>query len=470
MFIGREHELETLERMYSRNQFAMVVLYGRRRVGKTALMDEFTKSKDTLYFTALQQSDKLNLADFTQEVTRFFDLPSSTPAFADWQSALKYVADRARERSKPFVFVFDEFPYATQSNKSLPSALQIAIDHGFKNTNILIVLSGSNESFMESEVLGSKSPLYGRRSAQIKLKPFDYLDAAEFLPNCQPEELVNHYVTFGGTPYYLTQLEKRKGSYERNVINLCFDPYGLLHEEPMMLLREELRDPGIYYSVLQAMSNGNGTPKAIAEHAGVDQNAISAYLKTLQGLGLAERRVPFGDNPSKSRKGMWVIADPFFSYWYRFVGPNAGSIESGKGEVAARQLAFGEAFSTYAGKQFETVCMQWVKRVNGTDRLPLLATHFGQWWGANPLKKEQTDIDIVAADQSSKTLLLGECKWRNTFDETEAVEALLARVGLIAGYRTTHLMFFSKRPVHEATRRKYAGRIEFVSAADMYER
>lgn len=189
--------------------------------------------------------------------------------------------------------------------------MQIAIDHGFKNTQAMIILSGSNESFMEGRVLGAKGPLYGRRTAQIKLLPFDYLDAARFLPESEPEELVNHYATFGGTPYYLAQLDASAGSYERNVLDLCFDAYGPLREEPMMLLREELREPSVYYSVLQSMAGGHSSPKDIAEHAGVSVDGISAYLRTLEDSGLAVRKVPFGDDSAKSRKGMWVVGDPF---------------------------------------------------------------------------------------------------------------------------------------------------------------
>ena len=164
---------------------------------------------------------------------------------------------------------------------------------------------------MEGRVLGAKGPLYGRRTAQIKLLPFDYLDAARFLPESEPEELVNHYATFGGTPYYLAQLDASAGSYERNVLDLCFDAYGPLREEPMMLLREELREPSVYYSVLQSMAGGHSSPKDIAEHAGVSVDGISAYLRTLEDSGLAVRKVPFGDDSAKSRKGMWVVGDPF---------------------------------------------------------------------------------------------------------------------------------------------------------------
>lgn len=168
MFIGREKEIKVLEDAYSQEAFQMVVVYGRRRIGKTTLLDQFVRNKPSLYFTAQQKSATMNLRYFSQEVYRFFGLPLSAGAFETWKDALGFVAENAQRRKEPFVFVFDEFPYAAEADPSLPSVLQAAIDHDFKSTAICMVLCGSNEGFMESEVLGKKSPLYGRRTAQIK--------------------------------------------------------------------------------------------------------------------------------------------------------------------------------------------------------------------------------------------------------------------------------------------------------------
>ena len=162
-FVGRNAELETLEQAYGKDAFQMVVIYGRRRVGKTALIERFCQGKRALTFTARELSKSENLRDFSQAVYAFFGIPETAGSFANWKDAFEYVAMRAQgDRKHPFVLVFDEFPYAAQSEKSLPSTLQIVIDHAFKNTNVTMVLCGSNEGFMESEVLGRKSPLYGR--------------------------------------------------------------------------------------------------------------------------------------------------------------------------------------------------------------------------------------------------------------------------------------------------------------------
>ncbi|MBT1166597.1 ATP-binding protein [Bifidobacterium simiarum] len=472
MFVAREHELKTLERLYSSDSFEMVVLYGRRRVGKTALIDEFVKDKQALYFTAIQQSAKMNLEDFSRAVMEFFGMPASTPPFGGWREALSFVAEQTEKSDKRIVFVFDEFPYAATAEPALPSILQIAIDHGFLKTNMTMILSGSNEGFMENNVLGRKSPLYGRRTAQIRLLPFDYADAAKFLPNTPAQERILFYAAFGGTPYYLARLRERDG-FEANVLRLMFDSLGVLREEPMMLLREELREPASYYSILLAIAGGKATPKLIAEHAGVDADSIGAYLKTLVGLRLIDRKVPFGDDPSKSRKGMYVVSDPFFAYWFRFVGRNMSVLEGNIGEIVARKLAFGPAFDTYVGQQFETVCQQWLIRRNAAGELPFIATQFGKWWGNDPIAREQTDIDVIAADPSAKAILFGECKWRNSFNESEAIARLHRRAGLIKGYHTDDawMTLFTKNSVAESTRNRHAGdkRMSFVTAEDLYE-
>ena len=223
------------------------------------------------------------------------------------------------------VFVFDELPYAAQAAPSLPSTLQILIDHEFKQTNICMILCGSNEGFMESNVLGRKSPLYGRRNAQIKLLPFDCFDAALMMPGYTPQQCIELYAMLGGTPYYLEQIDPN-ASIGENTERLFFDIAGLLYAEPQMLLRQELREPALYTSVLDAIASGATAPKAIANKAGVEETSVGKYLATLIGLDLIEKITPFEAGP-RSRRSIYRIKDPFFAFWYRFVSPQIGAIE-----------------------------------------------------------------------------------------------------------------------------------------------
>ena len=470
MFVGREEELAVLENLCERDGFQMAVVYGRRRVGKTALLERLARGRRTLFFTARIQSSKANLRDFSQKVAECFELPQDMPAFETWAQALSFIAKKETASPNPLLLVFDEFPYAASTEQALPSTLQVVIDHELAKTSMTMVLCGSNEGFMESKVLGRKSPLYGRRNAQIRLQPFDYLDAAKMLPRLAPQEAILHYASFGGTPYYLAQVDTDQ-SYEQNVERLFFSMYGLLYEEPLMLLRQELREPALYNSVLAAVGAGKTKPKQIAEYAGLEQASIAKYLKTLEGLGLIERIVPFGESAERSRKGIYRVKDPFFAYWYRFVAPNVGAIESGAGTAAARAALPDEALATYTGAQFETVCLQWLLRQNREGKLPFLASAFGKWWGTDPVAHEQVDIDVVAADKAGGEAVFGECKWRNSFDETQALAQLEHRASLVKGCTGRHFILFSKEATGAGTQSKAKARddVRLVCADDLFD-
>lgn len=277
MFIGRERELAELNRLYAQGGFQMVVLYGRRRVGKTTLVSEFAKGKPTLFFTAKVQSNTLNLQDFSAKVYEHFGLPTGLGSFSSWQEALSFAARTAG--GEHTVFVFDEFPYAASRDESLVSTMQVAIDHDFASTNVMLILTGSNQGFMEEKVLGlpdprgaradlgQKNPLFGRRTAQMRLEPFDYADAARMLPHSSTGDRVKYYACVGGTPYYLARIDEQQ-SFEENITRLYFSKSGLLYEEPMMLLRQELREPALYSSITGAIAGGANKPAEIADHVG----------------------------------------------------------------------------------------------------------------------------------------------------------------------------------------------------------
>lgn len=468
MFVGRDEELRILQELYdkARGGFQLAVVYGRRRVGKTALLERFSGDKPTLFFTAQIQSDVDNLRDFTAAVAAHVGLPDSMPSFASWRDALRFVAQAAR--GDHLLLVFDEFPYAAASDASLPSALQVAIDHDFKGTNCLMVLCGSDQGFMESKVLGEKSPLYGRRSAQLKLLPFDYLDAARMMPACPPQERMSYYAGLGGTPYYLAALDPTKG-YVQNMTALFFDRTGLMFEEPSMLLRQELREPAVYSSVMRALANGATRSNQIADRASVSPSSITAYLKTLIDLGIVERVVPHGE-PSKSRRSIYRIADPAFSFWYRFVAPYVTAVENGLGSQVAERLLSGSRRLEYEGHVFERICREWVVRQARKGALPLTVTNVGSWWGTDPVAHEQADIDVVASDEIEHDVLLGECKWRNSVNVSEAVSVLQARSSLMGRYHRQWLYLFTKARVGEdVAQRRTSDDIRLVCAEDMYD-
>lgn len=466
MFVGREAELARLEELYATGNFQMVVVYGRRRIGKTALITHFGKRKRTLYYTALEQSDADNLADFSRRIYEFFGLPTTQSGFVSWRNALEYVAQKAREER--FVLIFDEFPYAASRNASLPSTLQVVIDHQLKATGLFLVLCGSSQGLMESQVLGEQSPLYGRRTAQIKLEQLDYLEAAKMLPGLNPQEQFRFYGCFGGVPYYLEQVNPMK-SLRQNLASLYFSPTGFLFNEPMGLLREELSEPALYASILRAIASGANRPNLISDRTRIPQTTLPKYLRTLVGLGILERIAPFGENPQASRKAIYRVGDACYNFWFRFVMPRTSDIEQGLGPVATQHLPERQ-LDDYLGHRFERACAEWLRRQAIATALPIDATSIGSWWGTNPATHKQDDIDVLAADREAKTALIGECKYRESFDETAEIADLDAKRGLLKDYRVSHIALFSKKPVAQATREKLAGRndILFVSLDDLY--
>lgn len=446
MFVGRENELKELNAAYSSNRFEMAIVYGRRRVGKTTLLTHFAKDKKAFYFTALQQSDHDNLADFSREVACFFNLPTSL-LFESWTLAFEFLAEKAQQNK--LLFIFDEFPYAAEANKTIVSALQKTIDHYFIKTHACIILCGSNQGFMESEVLGIKSALHGRRTLQLCVKPFDYLTTSHMLSSQKPEDAFKYYACVGGVPYYLAQIDQKQ-NFTRNIKKLFFSPHGFLYEEPLLLLRQELRTPALYNSILRAIGNGANKQSEIADRSGITISAVNKYLKPLVNLDIIERIVPFAENPQTSKKSLYRFSDGCYDFWYTFVMPLAGDIEEGLGSIAARSITE-QRLNAYLGKRFERVCLEWLKRQAFAEKLPIAASRFGAWWGANPVTHAQDDIDVVAADRARKQVILGECKYRNSFNESEALEKLKTRAACIKNFKTAGLWLFSKKPLSKKT-------------------
>lgn len=474
-FTGREHELRELNRLYAKRDFEMVVLYGRRRVGKTTLAFEFAKGKPTIAFTAKVQSDALNLADFSRTIFEHFSLPDGG-SFPSWENALAFLAKQAGDSQ--LVFVFDEFPYAASKNQSLISTLQVAIDHALSRTRVFLILTGSNQGFMEEKVLGgpgpdggalgAKNPLFGRRTAQIHLQPFDYLDAARMLPGTEPERLVEYYACFGGTPYYLSMIDESE-SIEENVARLFFSKEGLLYEEPIMLLRQELREPALYSSIMDAIAGGANRPQAIADRVGDSRTTVGKYLETLRSMGLVSRIAPFGESSRSSRKCIYRLSDPCFSFWYGFVQPAIDTIERDAGELVAREAMRTERLSTHVGHWFEAICLSWTIRQALAGSLPFSPTAFGSWWGTNARRHERDDVDVMASNDRLGQLLVGECKWRNGFDESDALERLDERAALFPEYGEVWRALFTKLAVSSGTVKRHDdGRTLFVSTEELY--
>jgi len=414
MVVGRNEELNIMEKLYNKRTFEMLVLYGRRRIGKTTLISHFIKDKPAIFFSAQEANDKINLEIFSKLLYQFFEEAAGLPSFSDWNSAFLYLGEKSK--NKRVILVIDEFPYAAGANKGLKSILQNVIDHNFKNSSLFIILCGSHIGFMENEILGSKSPLFGRRTAQIKLKGFDYMDASNMLSKYSDEDKIRFYSCIGGTPYYLSRIDNQM-NFEKNLFSLFFQPSGYLYEEPLLLLKQELREGAVYNSIINAIALGHVKLNEIASKIGEDTSKTIKYLDTLITLNILYREFPFGENPEKSRKGIYRIMDNCYRFWYRYIFTNKTIIEQGAGGALLK--SFLPEINSYIGVSFEYICMQYMIRKNNLFSLPFVFTQSGRWWNAN------TEIDMVFSDLNQKQFIFAECKWRNNLKDTVVLKKLI---------------------------------------------
>ena len=334
MFINRDQELDALEQMYRTSRAEFFVLYGRRRVGKTELLLQFCKDKPSIYFLASQLREQAQLQHLTEVARHILDDPLlQNLTFNDWESALIYFAQKARE--KRLVLVLDEFQYLCEDKAALPSLIQRFWDLHGKNSNLFLILCGSQVSFMEREVLAERSPLYGRRTGQLQLTPLSYRDSGRFFPEYSAKEKIIVYGILGGIPAYLNRFAFRASqNMEQHIKQELLTPQGYLFDEVNFLLRLELRDPRTYASLWQAIANGATRLNEISQRVELERTKTNKYLSVLRDLGLVKRITPVTERaPQKSRRGHYKISDNYLRFWFRFVLPNRSLIESGNADL-----------------------------------------------------------------------------------------------------------------------------------------
>ena len=437
IFIGREKELADLNELYSQDRFQLFVLYGRRRVGKTTLLNEFCRNKDTIFYSAEQSNNKLNLEKFSSLVFDFYGENNLEP-FSSWTNALSYIDERQKDTR--LVLVIDEFPYLAKKNRTLLSELQHIIDHKLAKGNLFMILCGSYMGFMEKEVLGSKSPLFGRRTAQLHMKPFNYQTSSKFLDGFSDTEKLELYGAFGGTPLYLQQINTNE-TFEENIRRAYLKVTSYLYEEALLLLRQEVQEPGVYSAIIEAIAGGYTKANEISTKIGEDSAKCLKYIKTLCELGILHRETPFGEKES-SRKTIYGISDFMFRFWYRYVFANRTLIETGA-QQAVWEKRIEPDYNSYMGLVFEKVCRDYLCVKNANGELPILFTSIGRWWGTNPVTHSQEEIDLVAND--GKDYIFGECKWRNDKTDLSVLCELKAKADIFSKNKNnTYYALFSK--------------------------
>lgn len=487
MFVGRETELAQLEQAYAEGTFQLQVIYGRRRVGKTALIQQFIADKPhAQYFIAQQNSAEVNLEQLSQALASrkpypdeklypdtgiYPDLyvPEGSPVYRTFEAAFSSLFERAeRER---VIFVIDEYPYLAACYPGVSSLLQTLIDRHQDTSKLFLILCGSSLSFMEHQVLGEKSPLYGRRTGQIDLAPFDAFDAAELLgTQDDPVKAVELYALAGGIPLYLAQLDAAR-STEWNIAHRLLDRGGLLAIEPDNLLQQETRKPAAYKSVLSALASGKTTAREIGDVSRLGASSLHACLNELMSMRLVRRDDPVASG--RKRAPRYALMDNLFRFHYGLGLRYDAAAELGMGEQVAHAIVANGEFDTYVGRVFEDVCRQWLMREMREGQIPLIPTEVGSWWGT-PARNQPEEVDVVvsgvSAADGSAAILLGECKWRNEKVDASVLDKLRERAAYIKGATAQPpLYLFSKSGFTEGlmAQARTQGNVHLVSVEEM---
>lgn len=439
MFYCRDEELSKLNKRYNNGQFECVVIYGRRRVGKTALINEFCKGKPAILFSALNSTSTENLEALSKAIYQYKNPDStgeSAPIYRDYDAAFRDISKLAEKER--LIFVIDEYPYLAKAEKSISSRLQHIIDHIWQQGKLFLILCGSSMSFMEYQVLGYESPLYGRRTAQFKIQALNYKEIVSFNPKLTAEQQSLIYGITGGIPHYINKLNVTD-SIDSALLENLFDSSSYLFEEPENLLKQELREPAVYNSIITAIAGGASRANEIATKVGIESAKCAKYLSVLLDLGIVKKETPITEKDGK--KTIYSIGDNFFRFWYRFVPRNMTAIQTGR-ITQLYDKAVKQYFPDYMGLVFEQMCREYL--LYYAKNLPIDITDAAQWWGTDSKSKKEIQIDIVGTPAEGKEYIIGSCKYRNEkigVDELELIRQYASVFGKGSRY---HYFIFSK--------------------------
>lgn len=470
MFIGRETELAFLEEKYKEKKSQLIVLYGRRRVGKTETLREFCKGKPHVFFSCTQSTDKAQLAKFSERMLREnITAKQYISEFLDWERAFRSLRELPYGEKKKLV-ILDEFPYMCRGNESIPSILQNLWDMEFREENIMLVLCGSSMSFIENELLAEKNPLYGRATGIYKMKPMGFYDAAKFFPEYSDQDKVLVYSILGGIPHYLNQFETELTVAE-NIKKHILRKGCVLYSEVDFLLHQELRETPVYNSIIEAVALGSTKLNEISQKSLIEDTAkTSVYLKNLIELGIVEREFSV-DAAVKERgntsRGLYRLTDNFFRFWYSFGFSNFSQLEDGDTE-GVYQYSIEPVLHEYAALTFEDICREFVRELQKKNALPFRYAKLGRWFGKTTVRSTkaesglvvaETEIDILGISKNAEEYLVGECKFKHA--PFSYAEYLNTRAKLTAQKQHAVMYYalfsasgFDERIVEEAEKRE----------------
>lgn len=401
MFWDRETEMAYLEKQYEKAGSNLVIIYGRRRVGKTTTIARFTADKPNIVFLADRAMETMLMQRLLGGVARFLGddlLAQVTPPSWDW--VFSQLLNRAPLERK-LVLVLDEFQALAQVNEAFPSILQRLWDEQLKPRNIMLILCGSLVGMMYETTLAYESPLYGRRTGQIRMRPLTFTALRQAFASKSFNEIVELYAVSGGVPVYVEALTD--GDLMEQIRDNVLDPMGRLYDEPRFVLSGEVSDTTTYFSILQVIASGNSRQSEIAGKLGLSTGYLGTYVRTLLDLEVLEKRIPVTANPQSSRRSLYYIGDHFFNFWFRYVYPYQGELESGRPAIAQADIV--QSFDQYVSRTFEDCVRNWLEYLDSRGELPFPLHKIGSWWD------KQSEIDIVGINNTTHDILFGECKW-----------------------------------------------------------
>ncbi|MEN8906125.1 MAG: ATP-binding protein [Clostridiales bacterium] len=461
MFYGREKELEFLNKKYKSKKSELIIMYGRRRIGKTELLRFFSEDiKNHIFYVARECTDKEQLESFSKILLSNKKL-SYINSFSEWENVFKYIAAESKNETKNLI-IMDEFPYIVYSNKTVLSILQNFWDLIHKNSNLMIILCGSAMSFIEKEILSEKAPLYGRATGIYRLNQMDFLTASLFFKDLSSEEIITIYSILGGVPHYLSQFDPDI-SIEENIKDNILSKGCVLYSEIEFLIKQELRETSRYYTIIEAIAFGNTKLNDIHTKTQIDSRQVSVYLSNLIELNIIEREYPIDYKMKKKinqQSGLYKLKDNFFRFYFRFVFPYLSELEIGNIDVIYNNVIFPN-INEFVSIPFEEVCIQYLQQKNII--FPVQFTKIGRWWN------KVTEIDIVAMNLN-KVVLVGECKWKNSKMDLNEYKKIIEKLSLInADLSQIYVYLFSKSGFEKSLIdfSKSSEKIKLISISDL---
>lgn len=422
-FVGRRNELALLDGLWQTEKANLLILYGRRRVGKTRLLTYWLKRRagNGLYWVAEPTAAFDQLRSFSQAIYNF-SVPKGVPpapqefTYASWEQAFQHVA--AIAETQRFALFIDEFTYMMEAQQDIAGTLQKVWDHLLKNSNILIVLSGSQMGLMQKQVLSYDAPLYGRATAQLKLQPLPYGVASEYFPNYTASDRVSIYSVLGGVPAYWERINPEQ-TVLQNVQNQLLTVNAQMQEEPRTLLQDFINDPYNYVGIMRGIARGASTQARIATYTGLPNGHMSRYLAVLQETGFVTRRVPVTELRVNSRRGRYFITDPYLRFYYHFLSAFQAKLALGEQEEVLEAIRVGlpQFIERYTWPE---LCREWLVRASAQGHYPVSIEDVGGSWSRN------VTIEVVGLNKAKRQLVLGTCLWDGAPGEAEAIARLAA--------------------------------------------